>query len=151
MRAASIWLIATAICGFSSNVTAQDATAPMACDWHIASDVIDSMTDERKCLIVSKAGQIGVGVRGGDVTFVTSSAYRSPRDSLTLRVDDNPAIALGENISTASFGDNARRALEEIRHGARLRTRFSDYPRNREGDVAICNLPDLIASCSAAK
>lgn len=118
-----------------------------ACDWQIISDKIDPMTDDRVCIIMSGTAKIGVAVRGEDVTFLTGSAYKSGRDGLTVRIDDNEAIRLGEYRSTTAFRDNARLALQAIRSGTRLRTQYLDYPSSKNGDAPICTLPTLIDSC----
>lgn len=120
-----------------------------ACDWKIASDTVDPMSDERRCLISSTSAKIGIVVAGKRVLFVTTSAYKGGRDHLTLRVDEQPAIILDpqRDISTPTSPTNT--ALAQIRAGARLRTAYSDYPTNQQGEAAICNLPQLIDSCSA--
>ena len=122
------------------------AVPAQACDWKIASDKVDPMTDERVCLIRSDAAKLAVGVRGESVTFVTGSAYKN-RDGLTLRIDDNEAIFVGEHRRSTGSRDNARRALSEIRAGQRLRVSFDDYPAEQSGDAPICTLPELIRAC----
>lgn len=117
-----------------------------ACDWEIASDKIDPMTDDRVCIISSESAQMAFGVRGETITFLTQSAYDS-RDSLTVRIDENEAILIGEHRQTSMYRDNARRAMAEIKAGSRLRVSYRDYPNSRAGDAPICRLPELIASC----
>jgi hypothetical protein len=117
----------------------------VACDWKVASDEVDPMTDERTCIIRSDSAKIAIGVRGESLTFLTGSAYTE--DGLEIRVDDNKAIYIGEERSTSRFRDNARRAFSEIRQGDRLRTTYLDYPEHQRGDAPICNLPQLIESC----
>ena len=125
------------------------ATSPaMACDWQIARDEISPMDDARTCMIYSEAANLGVSVRGQNVTFLTGSAYRDGRDALQVRIDENEAIGLGRrDRSTGSYEDGARRALAEIRSGQRLRVSYLDYPSARQGDAPICTLPQLIDSC----
>lgn len=127
------------------------AAAPASsCDWEIASDKVDPMTDERVCIISSESAKIALAVKGDVVMFLTTSAYSS-RDGLQVRVDENKAIYLGEkDRTTSAYNDNARRALAEIRAGERLRTSFRDYPSSQEGDAPICTLPELIDSCLPA-
>jgi|GEM_PF-3686954 len=120
-----------------------------ACDWKIVSDKVDGMTDERRCIISSEAAKIGLVVQGKRVLFITTSAYKAGRDHLTLRVDEQPAILLDpqRDISYATSPTNT--VLTQIRAGSRLRTSYSDYPSNKEGDAAICDLPRLIDSCTS--
>ena len=124
--------------------------AAIACDWTVTKEV-DQMTDAQTCQIHSPSARISLFVRGDNITFGTGSAYRRGRDALSVRVDDNKAITFGRSYSTKSYfapdSEPARQAISEIRSGSRLRTRFSDYPDNQEGDAAICNLPELIDSC----
>lgn len=126
------------------------ATPALACDWQIISDKIDPMTHDRVCIIMSGTAKIGLSVRGNDVIFLTGSAYKNGRDGLTVRIDDNEAVRLGEYRSTTAFRDNARTALQQIRSGRRLRTQYLDYPSSKNGDTPICTLPALIDSCGYA-
>lgn len=120
-----------------------------SCDWKIKADKPDLMTDERMCLIVSDSAHLGFSVQGKTVSFLTGSAYRSGRDGLTVRIDDMEAIRLAEHRSTDAFRDNARRAMEQIRGGTRLRYQFLDHPASKDGEVLICDLPKLIESCKS--
>lgn len=124
--------------------------AAIACDWTVTKEV-DQMTDAQTCQIHSPSARISLFVRGDNITFGTGSAYRNGRDALSLRIDDNKAIILGRSRSTWSHfppdSEPARQAISEIRAGSRLRTSYLDYPESKEGDAAICNLPELIDSC----
>jgi hypothetical protein len=119
-----------------------------ACDWQVISDRKDQMTDARVCIIESKSAHLAIGVRGKTVSFTTGSAYRS-RDGLQVRIDENPAILIGERARFSdSYESGARDALAQIRSGQRLRVKYLDYPEGAvEGDAPICNLPALIDSC----
>src|ERR1044072_661851 len=119
----------------------------MACDWKIVSDKVDSMTDERRCIISSEAAKIAVVAQGKRVFFITTSAYKNGRDRLAIRVDDQPAILLDPQRDISSAGSPTNRAIDQIRAGSRIRTSYSDYPSNKEGDAAICDLPRLMDSC----
>lgn len=137
-------IAATIACLAFAGVThAQD------CDWKVISDRIDPMSDQRTCIIRSESARIAIAVRGSNITFLTSSAYRHGNDGLMVRIDENPAIFIGENRSTAGFEDRARRALDEIMVGSRIRTSFRDYPASQEGSAPICTLPSLIEACSS--
>lgn len=114
-------------------------------DWTVARSV-DPMTDKPRCLISSPSAKVALAVNPDRVMFVTRSAYT--RDSLTIRVDDEEAITLDiRGRSTDAFKDDARRVLEQISQGKRIRVSFRDYPYSQTGDAPVADLPALIASC----
>ncbi|MHB1329896.1 MAG: hypothetical protein ACYC2K_16985 [Gemmatimonadales bacterium] len=118
----------------------------MACDWHVFERV-DPMTDRKVCTISSPTVKLGVGVRDGAVTFISSSKYRW--DYLTVRVDDLPAIQLSSRgRSTDSYEPDARTVLAQIRTGQRIRVQYRDIDGAVDGDGAICSLPALINACA---
>lgn len=122
------------------------AQPAMACDWNVA-ERIDPMTDQKVCTITSPTVKLGVGVRGGAVTFVSSSKYRY--DYLTVRVDDLPAVQLPQRTrSTANYDPAARDLLAQIRAGRRIRVQYRDVDGTVEGDGQVCNLPALIDACA---
>lgn len=117
-----------------------------ACDWKV-SERVDPMTDQKVCTITSPSARLGLGVRGDQVTFVSSSKYR--RDFLTIRVDDQEAILLSDRSrSTGAAEDDARRVLAQIRAGSRIRVQYRDVDGQVNGDAAICDLPALIDACT---
>jgi hypothetical protein len=121
------------------------ASPALAGDWQSA-DRIDPMTDAKVCTITSPSVKLGVAVRGPDVMFVSSS--KLPYDYLTVRVDDNKAVMLGERSrSTGSYDSDARDLLGEIRAGKRLRVQYRDVDGTVDGDGEVCNLPALIDAC----
>lgn len=123
------------------------ASPALSCDWTIISDRTDPMTDQRVCLIQSPSAKIAIGVRGQEITLVTTSAY-SARDGLQIRVDDGPPILITrKGRSTQAFVPDTRNAIAAIKAGSRIRTSYRDYPHNKEGDAPICSLPSLIQSC----
>lgn len=121
---------------------AQDAK----CDWAVEKKA-DAMTDIDRCIINSPSAKIALAVDKQRVIFLTGSPYRN--DSLQIRVDDSPALYLGDIHSTEAFKDRARVAVRQIMQGSRIRTRYSDYPVGKDGDAPICNLPQLIRDCGA--
>lgn len=134
--------------GLIAGVMLAGTAGAQDCDWRIASDRADPMTDARTCIIASKSAKIAVSVRGDDISFLTTSAYSGNRDGLTVRIDENDAIYLGNDRSTRGFGDEPRQAISQIRSGKRIRTSYRDYPDSQEGDAPICTLPELIDQCS---
>lgn len=116
-----------------------------ACDWKVSKRV-DPMTDQVICTVSSQAAKVSFFRRGADrPNVVAGSAYS--REGLTIRVDDNPAIHMGENAY------DRQRALDvllpQLEKGQRIRTQYRDYPVSQEGDAPICNLPQLLAECSS--
>lgn len=114
-------------------------------DW-VVRRTVDPVTDKPSCMISSASAKLALAVDAERVLFVTRSAYT--RDGLTIRVDDlEPIVMDYRGRSTAAHKDHARRALEQIKAGSRIRVSFRDYPESQQGHAAIADLPALIASC----
>ena len=116
------------------------ASPAIACDWKLERKT-DPMTDVVTCWVYSPSAKVSFYKHGSDPPNVaTSSAYR--RDGLTIRIDDNPAIRMGED------GYSRPRALAELlpqlQTGKRIRTQFLDYPASQNGDAAVCNIVELL-------
>lgn len=114
-----------------------------ACDWEKRVET-DPMTDAKLCWIRSESAGIAFVIRGTDrPNVVAASAYPNP--SVTIRIDDLPAIRMGTN---AWQRDKALTdLLPQIRAGSRIRTLVQDYPAFRNGDAPVCTLPELLSSC----
>ena len=120
------------------------ASPAIACDWQTKVET-DPMTDERVCWVSSASAEISFVVRGTDRPNISAgSAY--PRPSVTVRVDDNDAVRMGNNGWTRTKALDA--LLPQIQTGTRIRTVVEDYPTWRNGDAPICNLPELLATCA---
>ncbi len=139
-------IIAATILAFGFGAARLAFAQEPACDWSITTKT-DQMTDVNRCFIHSESAKITIVADKERVMFLTGSAYRN--DALQIRVDENPAIYLGEIHSTSEFKDKARIAVRQIMEGSRLRTQFRDYPAGANGDAPICNLPELIRNCGA--
>lgn len=134
-------LISAVFMGFS-------ATAGAACDWTVKKSV-DPMTDKPQCMIQSVAAGIALSANGDGVTLLTPSAYHYSRDGLQVRIDEAPAIWIGDGRSTGNFKEGAREAVRQMMAGKRLRTSYRDYPSSFSGDAEICTLPALLQECGA--
>lgn len=112
----------------------------LTCDWQAGVET-DPMTDTRICWVRSDAASVAFYVRGDDrPRVVAGSAYSRP--AVTIRIDDNPPIRMGRDVTRSLDA-----LLPQIQTGTRIRTLVEDYPVWREGDAAICNLPELLAAC----
>lgn len=119
------------------------APAAYACDWQVTRTV-DSMTDTPTCTVRSDAAKVSFYIRGKDRPNVSvSSPYRAT--GLTIRIDDNPAVRMGDNAYSRQKALDA--LLPQLQAGKRIRTSFRDYPNHQEGDAPVCNLPQLLAEC----
>lgn len=119
-----------------------------ACDWVIASDRVDPMSDQRTCLVASPSAKMALSVSGSRITFLSPSPY-GIHDGLTVRVDDNePIMLLEKSRHTEAYEDEPRTLFWQLLSGQRVRTRYRDFPAPAaEGDAPICNLMELVRSC----
>jgi hypothetical protein len=117
----------------------------MACDWAVTKRV-DPMTDMTTCTVMSPSAKV-VFYREGDSrpNVIAPSAYYQ-RNGLRIRIDDNPAISMGSNAWDRQKALDA--LLPQMKTGARIRTSFLDYPSNQAGDAPLCNLQELLDSCT---
>lgn len=119
-------------------------TPAMACDWEVSKRT-DPMTDVVTCSVMSLSGKIAFYRHGTDrANVVVDSAYSD--SGLMLRVDDNEPVRMGRNAYDR--GRALDTILPQLQTGQRLRVRFRDYPHWQEGEVEICNLPELLESCT---
>lgn len=120
------------------------ASPALACDWTKRVET-DPMDDARMCWVSSEAAGLAFYRRGNDRPNVsTDSAY--PRPSITVRIDDNEAVRLGNNALDRQRALDA--LIPQLNAGTRIRTRIEDYPTWRDGDAEVCDLPALLASCA---
>lgn len=120
------------------------ATPAYACDWEVSKQP-DPMSDKVTCTVSSEAANIAFYRYGSDRPNVaTHSAYS--RDGLKIRIDDRPAILMGNNAGSRQKALAA--LLPQIETGQRIRVSFMDYPTSQSGDAPICNLPALLRSCT---
>lgn len=114
-----------------------------ACDW-VVTRTVDPMTDVPRCMVSSEDAQLAFYREGdGPANVVVVSAYT--RTHLKIRVDDNPAIRMGDDYGTRRRGLEA--LMPQLATGQRIRVEFADYPRTRRGDAQVCNLMELLDAC----
>lgn len=114
-----------------------------ASDWVVTKDV-DQMTDKVTCSISSDRANVTFYRYGDDRPNVSvASAYRDPY--LTIRVDDNAAINMGNNAYDRQAA--LSELLPQLEVGKRIRVRYRDYPNWHSGDGEIGDLPQLLEQC----
>ena len=120
------------------------ASAPaLSCDWTVTKTV-DPMTDKTMCRVTSPTAKVTFYKFGTDRPNVSvASAYKRP--GLQIRIDESPAVSMGDNALDRQKALDA--VLPQLQGATRIRTSFRDYPDNQAGDAPVCNLPELLASC----
>lgn len=118
------------------------ASPAIACDWTITKKP-NPMTDATFCMVTSMSGKIAFYRNGTDAPKpISGSAYS--RAGIYLRVDDREAIYIGPH----GGGTENAQLLSQLKTGKRLRVRYDDYPHTANGDTEVCNLIELLDSCT---